>query len=159
MKIGVMTFWQSHDNYGQLLQSWALQQYLKNNGHSPYLIRYKRWHPRLSHSPAGYAKHVCRELLSQLNLVKGRLTGTARDFDRFRKEQIEMSSDITGSDQVWNFAMHPDDFKAYFLRFGSKDTNRISYAASFGFSYITDEAKPLFDEYLPYRHLHFWSRC
>ena len=40
MKIGVITFWNSKDNYGQLLQAWALQQWLKQNGHSPYIIRY-----------------------------------------------------------------------------------------------------------------------
>ncbi len=40
MKIGVITFWNSNDNYGQLLQLWALQQWLKKNGHSPYVINY-----------------------------------------------------------------------------------------------------------------------
>ena len=40
MKIGIVTFWQSDDNYGQLLQCWALQQYLRNLGHDPFLIRY-----------------------------------------------------------------------------------------------------------------------
>lgn len=41
MKIGIITFWTSKDNYGQLLQCFALQQYLRKNGHEPYLIRYK----------------------------------------------------------------------------------------------------------------------
>ena len=41
MKIGVITYSNSNDNYGQILQCWALQTYLKNIGHSPYLIRYK----------------------------------------------------------------------------------------------------------------------
>lgn len=40
MKIGIITFWQSKDNYGQLLQCWALQEYLKKQGHEPFLIRY-----------------------------------------------------------------------------------------------------------------------
>lgn len=40
MKIGVITFWQSLDNYGQQLQCWALQQYLQKEGHDVFLIRY-----------------------------------------------------------------------------------------------------------------------
>ncbi len=40
MKIGVLTLWESLDNYGQQLQCWALQTVLKNIGHTPYLIRY-----------------------------------------------------------------------------------------------------------------------
>ena len=37
---GIVTFWQSGDNYGQQLQCWALQRYLKGIGHEPFLIRY-----------------------------------------------------------------------------------------------------------------------
>ena len=40
MKIGIITIWQSNNNYGQLLQLWALQHYLKMQGHNPFLIRY-----------------------------------------------------------------------------------------------------------------------
>lgn len=40
MKIGVITYWNSKDNYGQLLQCYALQQYLRSLGHDPFLIRY-----------------------------------------------------------------------------------------------------------------------
>ena len=40
MKIGIITLWQSSDNYGQQLQCWALQQQLLKMGHEPYLVRY-----------------------------------------------------------------------------------------------------------------------
>lgn len=40
MKIGVITFSNSKDNYGQLLQCYALQVYLKKQGHDAFLIRY-----------------------------------------------------------------------------------------------------------------------
>ncbi len=45
MKIGIITYWESNDNYGQQLQCWALQQYLRNLGHTPFLIRFKRHKP------------------------------------------------------------------------------------------------------------------
>lgn len=40
MKIGIITYWQSKDNYGQLLQCFALQKYFDSLGHEAYLIRY-----------------------------------------------------------------------------------------------------------------------
>lgn len=32
MKIGIITFWSSKDNYGQLLQLFALQTFFRNSG-------------------------------------------------------------------------------------------------------------------------------
>lgn len=40
MRIGITTFWQSADNYGQALQCFALQQQLTKIGHEPFLIKY-----------------------------------------------------------------------------------------------------------------------
>ena len=40
MKIGIVTHWNSLDNYGQLLQCYALQTLLRSWGHDAYLIRY-----------------------------------------------------------------------------------------------------------------------
>ena len=40
MRIGIMTYWWSNDNYGQLLQCYALQKYLRNMGYDAFLIRY-----------------------------------------------------------------------------------------------------------------------
>lgn len=40
MHVGIITLWQSSDNYGQQLQCWALLQELIKLGHEPYLIRY-----------------------------------------------------------------------------------------------------------------------
>lgn len=42
MKIGIMTYWSSDDNYGQQLQCFALQRYLREKGHDAFLIRYVR---------------------------------------------------------------------------------------------------------------------
>ena len=53
MKVGIITFWESDDNYGQVLQCWALQQCLKRMGHEPFLIRYKRYNPA-PHLPFSY---------------------------------------------------------------------------------------------------------
>jgi hypothetical protein len=42
MIIGVVTFWQSADNFGQILQGYALQRALKAMGNAPVLIRTER---------------------------------------------------------------------------------------------------------------------
>lgn len=129
MKIGIMTFWWSEDNYGQLLQCYALQKYLRDQGHDPFLIRYD---PRNDYVPTP----LYRKLLKALNPVKlaGFLVSKRkkylagkeyivnnRQFSAFRdtylkqSERIYYSYDelkanppqadcyIVGSDQVWNF--------------------------------------------------------
>lgn len=40
MKIGIITCWDTMDNYGQQLQLFALQHYLRYIGHDAYLIKY-----------------------------------------------------------------------------------------------------------------------
>ncbi len=40
-KIGVITFSDTTDNYGQVLQYLAIHEYLKQRGHEPFLLRYK----------------------------------------------------------------------------------------------------------------------
>lgn len=39
MKIGILTFWNTPDNYGQMLQCYALQSYLRTHGHETFLVR------------------------------------------------------------------------------------------------------------------------
>lgn len=41
MKIGIVTFWDSEDNYGQVLQCYALQKFLLNKGYDVFLIKYR----------------------------------------------------------------------------------------------------------------------
>lgn len=40
MRIGIITHWTSNNNYGELLQCWALQHFLKEKAYDPFLIRY-----------------------------------------------------------------------------------------------------------------------
>lgn len=40
MKIGIISFWNTTNNYGQVLQCFALQRFLRNLGHDAYHIRY-----------------------------------------------------------------------------------------------------------------------
>lgn len=167
MKIGVMTFWWSQDNYGQLLQCYALQKYLRNLGHDAFIIRYRM--PLLTRLDLKgklikYGLHPWRILdgvKRVLSRRKGRaeLTVHSRQFDEFRAKFLKFSDReytslaelranppeadmyIVGSDQVWRFDenFREEDIYAMLLDFGPEKVRRISYAASFGRSDFSDE--------------------
>ena len=155
MKIGIVTFWQSDDNYGQLLQCWALQQVLLKMGHEPFLIRYN-YHGYYDDAPSWkrlarmilvwpYLKQMKRKRKIELN----KINNICRDFDKFRDENLNMSdlyyaspddlknnppqadAYIAGSDQVWAQLVGRKRSMPFFLDFGNFSTKRISYAPSF----------------------------
>lgn len=39
MKIGILTFWNTKDNYGQLLQCFAMQKFFEKMGHDAFLVK------------------------------------------------------------------------------------------------------------------------
>ncbi len=161
MRIGVITLSDSADNYGQLLQCYALQEYLKEQGHAPYLIRYipskspmlERIRTNLSWKKIHYyfsaAGKQERESKQQFR-AKNSLLNKQREFEAFRKHAIETTpityhsiqelrrnpppADIyiCGSDQVWGGVYELANTAALFLDFGDKKTKRVSYAASMG---------------------------
>ncbi|MEY8688015.1 polysaccharide pyruvyl transferase family protein [Bacteroides sp. AN502(2024)] len=108
MRIGILTCWSSKDNYGQQLQCWALQQYLRGQGHQPYLVRFVAQCPSLW-------KHVMNkfQLSTFKHLISGRRSrekaewriekqlaainkanNPKREFDKFRNKYIAMSDRI-----------------------------------------------------------------
>ncbi len=155
-KIGIMTFWQSKTNYGQILQGYALQQILKKIGYEPYLIRYNQatdttfqptmWE-RLYYAitnPTIIINKIKRTLGFQTIPIN--VLNENRQFDDFINEYFEISKQIyntysslkatppkadvyiCGSDVVW----YPiPNNEPYFLTF-AKETKRIAYAPSFG---------------------------
>ena len=108
MRIGIVTCWKSMDNYGQLLQCYALQTLLRSWGHDAFLIRYapkgknnKSIRKRIENSLLDVycklyifiigtgRKHSVRKetLLRHINNKENRF----RHFEEFRKENIIMS--------------------------------------------------------------------
>lgn len=169
MKIGILTFWWSNDNYGQLLQCYALQKYLRDMGHDAFLIRYN-WETDVKSTFVS----KCLKALNPIKLTKffaykvkknkleNERKRNDRHFDDFREKYIKMSDliyptyqllkdnppeadmYIVGSDQVWNYWFTDtkrfySQIHAYFLDFGKKDKKRVSYAASWGGTSISDE--------------------
>lgn len=154
MKIGIITFWQSQDNYGQILQCYALQRFLKKSGHLPTLIRYKETIEASTKYTISISKifkyftnftqyyRYLKELINQRLYTKNN-NNEKRDFDGFREKYISSTSNvynedglildtpqfdayICGSDQIWGGR------KEYYLSFVSADRKKIAYAPSFG---------------------------
>lgn len=162
MKIGILTFWWSEDNYGQILQCYALQKYLRDQGHDAYLIRYI-WNNDIKATflqkvlkglnPKQLIKYLIR-VFQKLKIANEQKLNT-RHFSDFRNEYIIQSERlynsyaelkknppeadiyIVGSDQVWRFgdrSLNRDMKKlhVFFLDFGDSSIRRMSYAASWG---------------------------
>lgn len=173
MKIGVITFWQSSDNYGQQLQCWALQQYLQKEGHHVFLIRYdfanriigKGIKNKLKRSSA---YHFLKNLYVKLKYLLNRQE-RERGFINFRSENIVMSKDyygslenlknhsplcdayIVGSDQVWSQLLSLEENEVFYLNFGERKTKKISYAPSFALKEYPQHLRSKLKEML--RHL------
>ena len=162
MRIAVITFFQSQNNYGQLLQCYALQSALRELGHRPYLIRYG-FHQKFFHwlkaenffTNGGL--HVTYHQFKKW--LRSRKDTSERSFDTFRKVHLTKSLRcynslaelqqhppkarcyITGSDQVWAQLLSIDDNKSFFLDFGPHNVKRIAYAPSFAVKDYPSELK------------------
>lgn len=145
MKIGILTFhWAT--NYGAVLQCYALQEYLREQGHDVEIINYKPWHFDF------WAKYVRRPWLlkdlrkdliarkkeSKLVLFRSQyLNMTKRYYSTAQMTKAQMNYDvvISGSDQVLNasFTLYGENrpTPAYYLQSFPK-SRRIGYAVSFG---------------------------
>ena len=161
MKIGIISFWQTQDNYGQVLQCVALQKVLRDRGHSPELIRYDSE----SHKSNEWMWIVRRgmlytlgwKIMHHLDLKNDRKQRkiaaqhiAEREFDAFKQEHLRFSEQswhsiseieskppqydayISGSDQVWSGDISETRNRAFFLSFAPMSAPRIAYAASFG---------------------------
>lgn len=128
MTIGILTYWWSQTNYGQILQCYALQKYLRVAGHKVYVIRYN-FESELNKTPLIYKLKKAFNPIKLVRYLKRKIDArtvfeqtdySIRQFERFRNENIifseklylsynELVNDppvadlyIVGSDQVWN---------------------------------------------------------
>lgn len=159
MRIGIITPWWTHDNYGQILQGYALQKVLNAEGYDAFIIKYnaqsdnaiyKAREDGFIHYVMSYVRQFVRYLVYDLMSIYD-----IRKFNDFKKKNIKFSrlyltyekllkiypeADvyIAGSDQIWGpwFRLEP-----YFLNFGKKETKKITYASSFGREKLSDKEK------------------
>lgn len=158
MNIGILTYHFS-DNFGALLQAYALRKWLVDRGHVANFIPYHPRHVedggaiRLSAS-ASALKASSKTLYLKLSSLLHRYFGNEEQAARFAKFRIDhlgisgapfRTSEelktitphydliIVGSDQIWSPSVQYGFDPAYFLEFAKNSrARRISYAASFG---------------------------
>ena len=162
MKIGILTFHYS-DNYGAVLQVFALKKYLESNGNSVEILNYNTSH--LFMKKLNFRHRVISKSWKLISMLFG-AHKRMKAFDSFRKNNLEIFGNkivskielkkyvnsckfdyiIVGSDQVWNPDINGND-TAYFFNFET-NAKKISYAASFGKSFIPKDLLTEYSEYL-----------
>lgn len=160
MKIGILTFWESEDNYGQLLQCYASQKFFKKNGHETFLIRASnesnnnqsikqklknklRTAYRLRKYPIYLLKRVIKSVIYTVLHGKLRESIPNRKFEDFRMKYLNCtpvySIDMLRSNppQADAYVVGSDQVwnstdGLYFLNWAPRSVKKISLAASFG---------------------------
>ncbi len=149
-KIGTITFHWS-ENYGAVLQSFALQRYLRSLGADTEIIDYV---PR---------RTLMIQTLDKLRRGNVQYFKKRRLFRKFRKKELCLSKRtyhtnralhrycqgydkiICGSDQIWNESFcngaEGKPTLSYFLDFADGKTQKIAYAASFGTEKLEKQTK------------------
>ena len=166
-KVGIITHYYGSQNYGGLLQAYALCKKLNALGYDAEQIQY-------IHKDVGEPNNAVRKWSTNriANALKIRISrvkekdffsnmkkrskaieefrkNIPHSFQIYSKDTISQSNDlydafITGSDQVWNMDWYDE---AYFLKF-VENKPKYSYAASVGTNELTTERKKLFKENL-----------
>ncbi len=160
MKIATLTY-QRHDNYGAMLQCYALQKKIEQLGYECDVIDYIC---EVSENPFGLRALRTKGIKRYITGSIGAITRMprAKKFNEFRKilkmskvvtekniSQLGAAYDgyIVGSDNVWNADITGLD-ERYFLSFVFDKRKRASYAASFGSSKINPEHKEMYEKLL-----------
>ena len=165
-QIGILTFHDA-DNYGAVLQAYALQHFIDKNISSNVEILDYRKNTKAAkgtsifkgatHNPI---KNVILNILQYLQ--RKELRAIHEKFESFRSDYLKLSQRtyeteedlsqcenkdyyITGSDQVFNPRL--SDYRIYYLDFVKGRGKKVAYAPSFGISSfnddITNQIKPL----------------
>ena len=148
MKIGILTH-PLRNNYGGILQAYALNVVLKHMGHetiminrvidrSNFIIRLIRFVLKSLHHPRYYVKNRIDKQINIRPFVENKFNITdILDTPKKIKsicDKYDLEAVIVGSDQVWRADYAMSFSYNYFLDFVPNDIKKISYASSFGVS-------------------------
>lgn len=172
MKIGILSFISSENNYGQMLQCYALQTYLRNQGHDAFHVPYMpqgggRSSVRSAVDLANYLRTYFdwQLVVNYLRKLRYCSNDSMRSFSSFRSQFLHLygieyrsiddlvaeppvaDAYIAGSDQIWGASLNDSNAAGWYLRFGDTSVRRVSYAASIGRK-LEKEELPVFKRYI-----------
>ena len=152
-KIAILTFSRTN-NYGAVLQAYALKEYLTKLKNETEIINYFSKKLEYSYQISPFAKAKNLKQFIKYCIVAPYFWLIQKAFKKFRfnylNGQIIIYNNnlsllntkydlfITGSDQIWNTQLTGFD-EAFFLNFITDNKKKISYAASFGNSKFTNK--------------------
>lgn len=155
MRIGVLTL-PLHNNFGGILQAYALQKVLKKQGHKSTLIDLQRyvsigpWYKRYPiYIKRGINRYILgKDIIVKADVEQNRVPKTiakytepfiekhirrvyTKDFSNIREKDFNVL--IVGSDQIWRPKYFYSKIENAYLDFAKEwKIKRITYAASFG---------------------------
>lgn len=162
-KVGLITYY--GENYGGMLQAYALQQYVQNlnfdcqiiSNDFLYVPNKKQWHSQLLrnlksllHNPSSYLQK--RKIIRSFAGISAK---KSEKFGEFLRQYISLDHNgyacyqqfldnppaydiyLCGSDQIWNPNLYHDN-GFYFAGFAPENALKIAYASSIGVSHITN---------------------
>ena len=155
MQIAILTFHYA-DNYGALLQAYALKEYLVQMGHIVRFIDYVPESEKIFYSrrlvDGGNLKGIVKKAIS--NVERRKLYKVFADF-REKYLPLEKAAEaaghtdllLVGSDQVWNEDI-VKELGPYLFQDFPLNIKRASYAASIGKKQISPLARKMFSQEL-----------
>ena len=149
MKIGILTF-HSANNYGAVLQCYAMQQFLLSKGQDAKVIDYRptyfgfqpiNFKALRCSNPLRYIFRCCLAIVRRPKQIMRN-----RGFQAFREKYLTLAPDeilqdknsgydafVYGSDQIWDWEICNGYDAFYFANFpAAKKAKNIAYAASLG---------------------------
>lgn len=160
MEIGILTFHDA-DNYGAVLQAYALQEVLKSLVENVEIINYKQPYILKDYKVLMLEKkNLLKSIISNIYYLNTRISKKYK-FYAFRKKYMLITKNkyyssseiigkdvfVVGSDQIWNSEITNFD-TTFFLDFCSNKARKIAYAASLGKDKISKDDIKIFKENL-----------
>ncbi len=127
--VALLNFHWENVNFGAILTSFALHEYLHKAGYYVKNIDYVPDFPWIHEEPDNAFFDAFRR--KHMNFTRRYASG-----DSLTELNEETHAFIVGSDQVWRPGFIKNDLDAFFFRQAGKGKKRIAYAASFGISQL-----------------------
>lgn len=151
-KIGLMT-WFSYDNYGSVLQAYALNEVISSKNNEVKIINYEPRNrkktifdlsfkyyinqllEKISWKKNGYIKKNIEDKYSIFRKKYFTLTDKCDGYTDLKKVSENFDCVVCGSDQIWSPLAYDEN---YYLSF-AESTKKIAYAPSFGVNQIKNK--------------------